>query len=147
MKTFLPLAALTLILVPAAFAGGGNATLQLALGSAHAPAYKTCPVALTFPTNGAAVLDAATASGCISGWDSVDYGTPGHPNRFVTCIDGLCQQEGTAWWYYVDGQQAKDGVDNANGGATVNAGDTVLFPYADWFTPCIDTPDLCGFLP
>ncbi|MHB8587166.1 MAG: hypothetical protein ACYDDF_15170 [Thermoplasmatota archaeon] len=149
MRSIIVLALLALLAIPPVHATPSTVTLVIQLGSTAAPADVSCAVSVDTPTTGAAVLDAAVASGCLRSWSNVTY--PGL-GREVTCIDeghaNICQEsavlEGTAWWFYINGQVANSGVDNTDGAATINAGDTVGFVYQDWYG-CGDTTNLCGF--
>lgn len=98
MKTLAPALLALAFLAPAALAGGA-VTVTLAVGEVyHAlPASKTCDVTVPAGSRGAAVLDAAVATGCISSWSAVDYGQPGEPNRFVTEIDGRAGDATSSW--------------------------------------------------
>lgn len=125
------LATLALIVVPPVAADGSTTvTLQLT------PAYhallpiKTCEVTVPSGGDGGDVLDAAAASGCISGWSYDRYGTA----RFVTCIDGLCAQPGTFWAFYVNEAMPDGGSSGIDDVHPVD-GDVVEFAYVDWFSP------------
>jgi len=117
-----------------------SVTLELHLGDASVPAYATCAVSVTTPTDGAAVLNAAVASGCLKGWSYESF--PGL-GRYVTCIDdghaNLCQDPAgglaTAWLYDINGVQANGGVDDGRD-APVGAGDVVQFVYTNWIPSC-----------
>ena len=137
MKTaFLPLAlafTLTLASALAPVAGAaGTVTVhfELKVVSHHLPAYKSCDVTVADGANGGDVLDAAASSGCISSWQHDSFGN----SRFVTCIDGVCQQTGTFWAFYVNDALpcgGSCGIDDVH----LHGGETVSFAYADWFTP------------
>lgn len=132
MRTLLALSALALLSAPLA---AGDAIvlvrLDLTLGHHALPALKSCTVGVVAGSDGGAVLDAATASGCISGWSHDTYGGG---KRFVTCVDGLCQQPGTFWAFYVDEALpcgGACGIDDVQ----MLGGEAVEFAYVDWFTP------------
>lgn len=74
--------------------------------------------------DGGEVLDAATASGCISGWASQSFGG----SRFVTSVDGLDQTAGglTTWWLVQqNGYATPVGID----GLSLADGDSLDFVY------------------
>lgn len=122
-----------LLLAPAPLAlAAADVTVQLGVGAGThlAPSLKACDVGVPAGSNAGEVLDAATASGCISGWEYDDsFGA-----RFVTCIDGVCAPLGTFWAFFVDG----DLPDACNAGiddVALQGGENVEFVLADWFTP------------
>lgn len=133
MQAF-PLFVFTLLVaaaVPLAAGSTDSVTLQVTLGHHALPAAKECALAIPTPTDGAAVLEAAIAAGCISSYETASF--PGF-GRYVTCIDGLCEQTGTFWGYYVNEAFSDGGIDDTNGAATIHAGDVVEFVYSDWFS-------------
>ena len=130
MRTLPALAALALLLAPAAATDLVQVRLDLTLAHHALPAYKSCTVDVPAGADGGDVLDAARESGCISGWQHDSFGA----SRYVTCIDGLCQQTGTFWALYVDEALpcgGSCGIDNVR----MQGGEVVEFAYVDWFTP------------
>jgi hypothetical protein len=132
MKTTILLALLAFGALLPASAGASNVTVTLTVGDHYhfLPAAKTCTLAVPAGTSGAGVLDAATATGCISGWAADDFGSPGEPNRFVTCVDGRCQ-DGTFYWVFTHNGSTLTtsyGVDARESAATQGA--TYDFRYA-----------------
>lgn len=133
MKT-LAFALSTLLLVAATpFATADDSasvtvTLQITLGNHVLAPYKECEVTVPAGSDPGDVLDQAEAQGCIDSWD---YDVFDGFGRYVTCIDGICQQFGTFWAFYVDEVPSNVGID----GAIVENGQTIEFVYADWFTP------------
>ena len=119
---FIPLALLPLLFAPA-HAGAGDATVHLDLNVFHLD-YKDCNVTVPVGSDGAAVLDAAVASGCISSWSGTtyDFGT------FVDCIDGICSAPPTYWAMSLNGVSTDYGISDY--GAT--NGDVLGFDYVQW---------------
>lgn len=74
--------------------------------------------------DGGEVLDRATETGCISGWDHVVYDCCG---RFPTSIDGREEVGWPAPWWTIqlNGQSASVGID----GMTLEDGDDLSFVY------------------
>lgn len=131
MKIHLALALLLAIAaLPHAVAADVAVDLSLGAGAHLAPSVKACEVVIPAGSNAGDLLDAATASGCISGWEYDDsFGA-----RFVTCIDGVCAPLGTFWAFYVDEDLPEDcnaGIDDV----ALQGGENVEFVLADWFTP------------
>lgn len=94
------------------------------------PGVAGCTVTVVSGASGADVLDAATSTGCISGWDYITFSCCG---RFVTMVDGLWKSNATttgwpvAWWQILlNGELADQGVD----GLSLTAGDELSFVYA-----------------
>lgn len=95
----------------------------------------TCTVTVAAGGPVAQLLDAATAQGCITGWE---YDTHPEYGRFITSIhdrEQLCDALVVCFWWAieVDGQQASQGVDFE----PVVAGRDYAFVYtlttvADW---------------
>lgn len=131
MRTLAALATLALLLAPAA-AGAGLVQVRLDLTLAHhaLPAVKSCDVLVPDGADAGNVLDQAAADGCISGWQHDSFGS----SRFVTCIDGLCQQTGTFWAYYLDDALPCGGACGIDD-VPLRGGEVVEFAYVDWFTP------------
>jgi hypothetical protein len=141
MKLLAPLGAILLLaaaLPAVSSADDVAATLAVEYGYHLLPAPVTCSLAVHAGGNVADLLDAAVASGCVKSWSAVDYGTPGHPNRFVDCLDALadlCARDavldGTFWAFYVNGALASTGIDQT----LLHAGDKVELAYGDYFAP------------
>lgn len=129
-------ALLALAAVPLAQAAGIEVTFALGAGHEAAPAVETCRVTIPAGGDGGHVLDAATQAGCISGWSYETFGS----SRFVTCIDGICQQLGTFWAYYVNDEMPCGGFCGIDDDGLIGAGDVVEFVYRDWFTPFLPGP-------
>lgn len=90
MKIALLIAPLLLLsTVPAA----GTATVHFSATLLHTGTLADCDVSVPNGANGAAVLDAAVAQGCILSWSgtSYDFGT------FVDCINYVCSAVATFW--------------------------------------------------
>lgn len=133
MKT-LALATIPIVLVlalsPAQATSLVPVTFSLSAGSHLLPDLKTCDLLVPAGADGGDVLDAAVATGCISGWTYDHFGTA----RFVTSIDGIAQQTGTFWALYVDEALPGGGTQGIDDIAVVG-GENVEFSYVDWFTP------------
>ncbi|MCA1834089.1 MAG: DUF4430 domain-containing protein [Actinomycetota bacterium] len=125
-----------------AHASNVSLTLRVSPGDAASPVpIAQCPVSVPASADGIAVLDAATASHCISGYDTVTYAGYG---TFVTCIDGICGQPNaqtpvdglaTFWHMFENKQSTSHGVD----AYTAASGDVLEFSYAPsviCFIPC-----------
>lgn len=132
MKTFATLStlALALALAPldATASGLVPVTFSLSAGSHVLPDVKTCEVLVPAGADGADVLDAAAAQGCISGW------VAGFGGAYASCIDGVCEQTGTFWAFYVDEALPCGGSCGILDVAFVG-GENAEFSYVDWFTP------------
>lgn len=111
--------------VPFASAADVTVTLQIDLVHRATPSYKECDVTLPAGSTVGALLDQAAADGCISSWESSSF--PGF-GRYVTCLDGLCEQIVTYWAFYVNGHYASAGIDDT----PVTAGSTYTFVYEQW---------------
>lgn len=111
--------------MPFAAAADVTVTLQIDLGHPALPSYKECDVTVPAGSNVGAVLDQAEEDGCISGWESASF--PGF-GRYVTCVDGLCEEVVTYWAFYVNGAYASAGIDDT----PVAAGSTYTFAYEQW---------------
>lgn len=132
MKTQLLIAVALLALgAPLANASTDTVTFSLTLGHESAPSIKTCAVSVPAGANGGDVLDAATSAGCISGWTFDTFGGA----RFVTSIDGIAQQTGVFWAYYVNEEMPCGSLCGIDDPGLIVAGDNVEFVYRDWFTP------------
>lgn len=134
---------LAALLAPASLAADGDVEVRLDLTLAHhgLPSYRSCTVSVPAGSGAGDVLDAATAAGCIGGWTFDRFGS----ERFVTCIDGLCQQLGTFWAFYVDEALPCDGscgIDADSPEVRFDGGEVVEFAYVDWFTPFPPFSDL-----
>jgi hypothetical protein len=142
MKTLLVLGPLALLMLslPAHAAaptlvppGDVLVLLKISAGSYVAPG-EVCPVVVPAGANGGDVLDAAQRAGCITSWSHQTY--PGL-GRFVTCIDGLCQNpdvggagvDGTFWEFSVNQFQSDVGID----GYRASNLDVVGFDYAEYY--------------
>lgn len=79
--------------------------------------------------DGGEVLDEAAEEGCISGWDY--YVDTDDGGRFVTCVDGLCNQGdgwATFWQIQINGDIADVGID----GMDLDDGDSLEFVHRTW---------------
>lgn len=128
------LLALGLSWAPPAHAAG--VTLEVSAAN-HAAVVKSCPVTVSDGANGIAVLNAAKASGCISGYTTRTF--PGI-GRYVACIDGICQATdgvapetdgfATYWEMRENGSFTSYGID----GFTADAGDRLTLTYTNFAT-------------
>lgn len=96
--------------------------------------YKDCTVSVASGADGLAVLDAATTAGCISGYETADFGW----GEFVNCIDGVCGTDATYWRMTENGAYTLYGVSDF----VADAGDELGFSYTQWAT-CVAEPSLC----
>lgn len=96
--------------------------------------YKTCAVSVANGADGLAVLAAATTAGCISGYETADFGW----GEFVNCIDGVCGTDATYWRMTENGAYTVYGVSDF----VADAGDELGFSYTQWAT-CLAEPSLC----
>lgn len=112
-----------------------SVTLRLSVAEPFAsPTIKTCSVSVDAGADGIAVLDAAEASDCISGYDA----PPTSEGHFVDCIDDICSAVVTYWRMTVNGTLTSYGVDDFSAAS----GDTLGFSYTEWPT-CIVEQSLC----
>lgn len=129
MRFFVPALLALAFLAPAAAGGAGLVNVTLELRETHMllPETLSCPVQVEAGADAGAVLDAATASGCIRGWDSQSDPQYG---RYVTSINGKSESLGFYWAYFENGQAATSGIDFAS----ADEGDVFGFAYADYAT-------------
>lgn len=130
MRTTLPFATVLLaaiaIAAPASSAAGlVTATLEVDLVGVD---YKECIETVPVGSTVADLLDAATESGCIDGWEHAEFTGFG---RYVTSIDGIPETPVTYWALYVDGAYAETGID----ATFVENGHTYRFNYEQWAVP------------
>lgn len=116
-----------LALLPLAGADG-TVTVHLVVDTfVGAPALASCDVDVPAGADGAAVLDAAVANGCILEWTAGSY--PGL-GRYVTSIDHVSEELGTYWSFVVDGEYASYGIDLYH----AEQGSTIRFAYDQYAT-------------
>lgn len=96
--------------------------------------YKSCSVNVASGANGLAVLQAATSAGCISSYETADFGW----GEFVNCIDGVCGTDATYWRMTENSVYTVYGVSDF----VADAGDELGFSYTQWAT-CLAEPSLC----
>ena len=96
--------------------------------------YKTCAVSVASGADGLDVLQAATTSGCISGYETQNFGF----GEFVTCIDGICGTDATYWRMTENGTYTTYGVSDFS----ADSGDELGFSYTQWAT-CLADGSLC----
>lgn len=133
MKLFALLAILAV--APLALAAPANAaeetvvaTLVVDLVHPTLPDQRSCDVVVPAGSNVGDLLDAAVDQGCLSSWESSSF--PGF-GRYVTCIDGICEQVVTFWAFRVDGAFSNSGID----ATPVLAGSSYQFTYEQWPAP------------
>lgn len=108
-------------------AGTVQVTLELRENHLLLPTTVSCAVTVDAGADAGAVLDAATASGCISGWT---HGSDPTYGRFVTSVNGKSESAGFYWAYLENGRAASHGIDFASAAE----GDVFGFAYADYAT-------------
>lgn len=124
----LPLLAALLLAVPlagAAAAADVVVNLRVNAGTADAPAWRECDVAVPEAADGGIVLDQAVANGCILEWSSATF--PGF-GRYVTSIDHVGEAVATYWAFYIGGEYATVGIDDY----AAADGDALQFTYEQW---------------
>lgn len=130
MKSIAPALVIAFLLAPAALAGSGTADVTIVINHGYKlmPADLECAVTVPEGASTSAALDAAVASGCLASWSGVNFGTEENPDRYVSCVNGECEQLVLAWAYYEDGVLAGHGIDSAS----LWDGAVVTLTYSTW---------------
>lgn len=121
MKIALLIAPLLLLTaVPAA----GTATVHFSATLLQTGTLAECGVSVPSGANGAAVLDAAVAQGCILSWSGTTYpfGT------FVDCINFVCSATATFWEMFDANGSTDYGIDLYS----AQDGGVLSFDYTQW---------------
>lgn len=138
MRTTLLALALLSAAAPLASSQSADVTVVLLFNAGnHLAPGVPCPVSVPAGADGAALLDAAVASGCILSWSAVEYSF----GSFVTCINDVCSHdageyaapaaglEGTFWALSENLHLTSYGID----GVRADEGDVVGFTYEDYY--------------
>lgn len=111
VASLIPLFTLLALALPIQASGGVHVTVAIGDHYHLLPASKTCPVVVPAGASAGDALDAAVATGCLTGWTYDSYEGFG---RYVVSIEGRAQ-DGTYFWIFSEnGATASYGIDSAS---------------------------------